>query len=128
MVFFTSDGSKQLSNHFKVREFSSKDGFPIVCISSELVEKLQQLRNAIGKPVIINSAYRSPEHNKAVGGATKSRHMLGCAADIVVRGMSPAAVAQAAKKIGFTGIIEYPKQGFTHVDVGRASPYYAVSK
>lgn len=82
----------------------------------ELVEKLQQLRNELGRPVIITSGYRTPEHNKRVGGASKSLHTLGQAADIVVSGVSSAQVAQAAEKVGFGGIGIYA--GFTHVDIG----------
>lgn len=43
---------------------------------------LQPLRNAYGKPIIVNSGYRSPELNKAIGGAKNSQHMRGQAADI----------------------------------------------
>jgi uncharacterized protein YcbK (DUF882 family) len=35
------------------------------------------LRDRLGKPLIVRSAYRSPEHNRAVGGATQSKHMDG---------------------------------------------------
>ena len=45
----------------------------------------------------INSAYRTPAHNKAVGGATGSQHVKGTAADIVVAGAAPLEVAQYAE-------------------------------
>lgn len=49
----------------------------------ELVEKvLDPLRELYGKPIYINSGYRCPELNKAVGGSNTSQHMTGCAADI----------------------------------------------
>ena len=48
-----------------------------------LVEKvLDPLRELYGKPIIVNSGYRSPEVNKAVKGAKTSQHVLGEAADI----------------------------------------------
>jgi len=37
----------------------------------EALDKLQTLRDRLGKPLIVNSAYRSPEHNRAVGGAPR---------------------------------------------------------
>jgi hypothetical protein len=48
-----------------------------------VAELLQVLRNKIGKPIIINSGYRSPELNARIGGAQNSDHMRGEAADII---------------------------------------------
>jgi hypothetical protein len=50
-------------------------------INEPALDKLQALRNRLGKPLIVRSAYRSPEHNRAVGGATRSKHMDGAAFD-----------------------------------------------
>lgn len=48
-----------------------------------LVENvLDPLRERYGKPIVVNSGYRCPKHNKEVGGATNSQHMKGEAADI----------------------------------------------
>jgi len=44
---------------------------------------LQPLRDGVGFPIIISSGYRSPKLNEAIGGATKSQHMKGQAADLV---------------------------------------------
>lgn len=50
----------------------------------KLIENvLDPLREAYGKPIKVNSGYRCPELNKAVGGSKTSDHMKGCAADIV---------------------------------------------
>lgn len=50
----------------------------------KLIENvLDPLREAYGKPIEVNSGYRCPELNKAVGGSKTSDHMIGCAADIV---------------------------------------------
>lgn len=43
---------------------------------------LQPLRDMYGRPIVVNSGYRCPELNKAVGGAKNSQHMTGQAADI----------------------------------------------
>ena len=48
-----------------------------------IVEVLDPLREAYGKPIRVTSGFRSPELNKAVGGSRTSDHMTGCAADIV---------------------------------------------
>ena len=55
------DGNKQLTKHFKVKEFACKDGSPVVFIDEYLYEILEILRNKLGKPVIITSGYRTPE-------------------------------------------------------------------
>lgn len=43
---------------------------------------LDPLREAYGKPIYVNSGYRCPALNKAVGGVSNSEHLIGCAADI----------------------------------------------
>ena len=51
----------------------------------------EEMRNEVGEyPIIINSGFRSPAVNKAVGGATMSNHLTGCAADIRCIGMEQA--------------------------------------
>ena len=49
---------------------------------------LQKVRDHFGKPVTVNSGYRSPELNKAIGGSTTSDHCKGMAADIEIPGVS----------------------------------------
>ena len=58
-----------------------------------LEELRQEWNNKYGEgnePIIINSAFRSPSINKAVGGVPTSNHLTGCAADIRVLGMEQA--------------------------------------
>ena len=57
---------------------------------------LESLRSLLGKPISINSAYRSPEVNAAIRGSKTSQHCHGTAADIRVAGMTP---DQVVKKI-----------------------------
>ena len=45
---------------------------------------LQPLREKLGKPIVINSGYRSPDVNKAVGGSATSAHRFGHAVDLIV--------------------------------------------
>lgn len=111
------NGTKYLSKNFKVKEFASQDGSDPIFISPELVEVLQKIRDHFGKPVVINSGYRTAKHNKAVGGATYSQHLYGTAADIQVSGVKPKDVAAYAETLlpstGGIGIYST----FTHVDV-----------
>ena len=50
-----------------------------------LIEQLDKIREKYGKPIYINSGYRSPELNAAVKGVSTSQHQLGCAADLDTR-------------------------------------------
>jgi zinc D-Ala-D-Ala carboxypeptidase len=54
-----------------------------------LAKFLEEIRRTLGRPIMINSAYRSPEVNKAIGSKPTSQHCLGCAADIRVPGLTP---------------------------------------
>ena len=81
---------------------------------------MQALRDRLGKPLIVRSAYRSPEHNRAVGGATRSKHMDGAAFDIAMSNHDPVAFEAAARAVGFDGFGFYPRSGFIHVDLGPA--------
>lgn len=72
--------------YFDTKEFESKDGakspFGETVVKPELVHLLNRIRERFGKPIIVNSAYRSPEHNADVGGVANSYHVQGLAADI----------------------------------------------
>jgi len=95
-------------------------GTGAIKINTEAMDKLQALRNRLGKPLIIRSAYRSPEHNRAVGGAPASKHMQATAFDIAMANHDPAAFEAAARAVGFLGFGYYPRSGFMHIDLGPA--------
>ena len=86
----------------------------------EALDKLQALRDRLGKPLIVRSAYRSPEHNRNVGGAPRSKHMDGTAFDIAMANHDPLAFEAAAREVGFLGFGFYPRSGFIHIDLGPA--------
>jgi uncharacterized protein YcbK (DUF882 family) len=109
--------SYKVSRNFTLGELASKDGSNIVLLHPALIIALQTIRDHVGKPIRVNSAFRSPAHNKAIGGASNSLHTLGLAADIVIDGMTPIEVASLANDMGLGGIKAYPT--FTHIDVGR---------
>ncbi len=84
-----------------------------------LAALLQEVKKAVGgKPVMINSAFRSKKVNDAVGSKDTSQHRLGCAADIRVPGMKPREVVEAciSAKVPFDQIIlEF--DSWTHISV-----------
>ena len=84
-----------------------------------LAKFLEQVRDALGgKPVIINSAFRSKQVNDAVGSKDTSQHRIGCAADIRVPGMTPDAVVKAIINagIGYDQVIrEFDR--WTHISI-----------
>ena len=97
-----------------------------------LVENvLDPLREKYGKPIRVNSGYRCPKHNLAVGGASRSQHLLGEAADIApvssFRVQDPgykdelARLVEIIKENGkFDQLIIYPS--FVHVSWKRFGP------
>lgn len=84
-----------------------------------LADFLEQVKVVLnGKPIIVNSAYRSKQVNDAVGSKDTSQHRLGCAADIRVPGVTPDAVVRAIIKsgIGYDQVIrEFDR--WTHVSI-----------
>jgi uncharacterized protein YcbK (DUF882 family) len=54
-----------------------------------LARFLEEVRRALGRPIMVNSAYRSPKVNEAIGSKSTSQHCMGCAADIRVPGLTP---------------------------------------
>jgi hypothetical protein len=83
-----------------------------------VAELLEQVRDLLGKPILVNSAFRSKPVNDAVGSRDTSQHRLGCAADIRVPGLTPKQVVQACidAKIPFDQIIE-EFDSWTHISV-----------
>lgn len=106
-----------MSNNFTVKEFACKDGSDTVVIDTELVNVLQKIRDYFGKPVIINSAYRTPAYNAKVGGSSSSYHVKGMAADIKISGISSVEIAYYAQTItDGVGAYYYAGADFVHVD------------
>lgn len=110
------DGNVKLSEHFTVKEFASHDGADTVLIDMLLIEYLEKIRAHFGKPIHINSGYRTPEHNAKVGGVKNSYHTKGRAADIVVQGVKSLDVARFAETFVCGGVGWYEAKSFTHID------------
>jgi uncharacterized protein YcbK (DUF882 family) len=109
-----------ITQNFKYSEFICKDGTEVPEIYKENMEvcatELQILREELGKPIIITSAYRTPEWNKKVGGKPNSYHLRMEAVDIKVKGMKPYDLAiWAARETNFNGI--GIADSFIHLDL-----------
>jgi putative chitinase len=84
-----------------------------------LAEFLETIKTVLGgKPIMVNSAFRSKAVNDAVGSKDTSQHRIGCAADIRVPGMTPDAVVKAIINagIGYDQVIrEFDR--WTHISI-----------
>jgi hypothetical protein len=117
----------QLSEHFTLAELTATDHRSLdntpdptaLANLTRLAEFLEQVREVLGgKPVMVNSAYRSKAVNDAVGSSDRSQHRLGCAADIRVPGMAPDAVVRAvmASKLAYDQVIR-EFDSWTHLSI-----------
>lgn len=88
-----------------------------------LLMALEQLRGTVGRPVIVTSAYRCTAHNRAVGGALNSKHILGEAADVRVKGVTGAQLETAALACELiTAIGRSDTANYIHIDVRKVAP------
>lgn len=132
----------QLTKNFTVAELSRSEAATRKGVDNtpppEAVENLralcekilQPLRDAMGKPMRVNSAYRGPEANAAVGGSKTSQHMTGEAADIEFDGFDNKLLAKKIVDMKLPVdqiILEFykpgdPNSGWVHVSHKRGGP------
>lgn len=109
--------------HFKKNEFTCKCGCGMNNISIELVKVLEEIRNHFGQPCTVTSGCRCKTHNARVGGVQGSRHVVGKAADIYVKGVSASTLLAYTKSLVSQGKLRYTytnnsnMNGVVHVDV-----------
>ena len=116
-----------LSPHFTLaeltvtdhREFDNSPTQEEISNLQRLAYLLEKVKDTLGgKPIMVNSAFRSKAVNDAVGSSDKSQHRLGCACDFRVPSMTPDAVVRAviAANLPFDQIIrEYDR--WTHISI-----------
>ena len=116
-----------LSDHFTLEELTHTDHRELDNTPNDLeIENLKRLAHFLeaikqvlgGKPIMVNSAFRSEAVNTAVGSKNTSQHRVGCAADIRVPGMTPDDVVKAVMRSG----LEYDQiirefDRWTHVSI-----------
>ena len=117
----------QLTEHFTLDELTHTDHRELDNTPNDaelenlkrLAEFLEQLKTVLGgKPIMVNSAFRSKQVNDAVGSKDTSQHRIGCAADIRVPGMTPDEVVRAviASDLGYDQVIrEFDR--WTHISI-----------
>lgn len=118
--------SKKLSEHFSEDEFWCRGQDQGTCncghsliIDPKLIELLEKLREITGGlPLYINSGYRCPVHNRAVGGVPNSQHALGTAADVARPShLSMEEFLWYVQQLPFDGVGVYYFSDFIHCDV-----------
>ena len=116
-----------LTKHFTIEELTHTDHRQFDNTPNEaemanlqrLAEFLEKVKAVLdGKPIMINSAFRSKQVNDAVGSRDSSQHRLGCAADIRVPGMTPNEVVKTliASGLGFDQVIR-EFDSWTHISI-----------
>lgn len=131
---------KRLTPNFKLSEFikpndgtrwTDNNASPLFEYRLKLLaQTLEKIRAVIDSPIIINSGWRSPQRNKAVGGADDSAHMKGYAADFQSPYINAPALAKAIQRIREEGVInydqliEYPKHVHISIDPRARGQYW----
>ena len=89
------------------------------CFKPQLVRTLKAIERHYGRPVVVTSGYRSPKHNRRVGGASGSRHTSCEAADVQIEGVSKWQLAKYLRSMpGRGGVGTYCHTESVHIDIG----------
>lgn len=110
--------------NFAPKEIASK-GDESLEVDEDALNKLQLLRDLMGCPLILNSAYRDRLHNARVGGAPRSMHKYGRAFDVRLGDFDKQDLLDYARAVGFTGIGFYGS--FLHIDTGKNRQWWSDS-
>lgn len=107
----------QLTPHFSVEEFKchhcGREGIDIA-----VPQALEKLRDIVGKPIVVNSGYRCPQHPVEAAKSEPGMHSKGKAADVHVVGMTARQLyAEAVKIPEFHGFGVDDEGGYIHVDI-----------
>ena len=119
MTILTKNFTLEELTHTDHREFSNEPNESERANLVRLAIFLEQVKDLLGgKPIMVNSAFRSKAVNDAVGSKDSSQHRVGCAADLRVPGMTPDEVVKAviASDLQFDQCIrEFDR--WTHISV-----------
>ena len=110
-----------IGEYFDKKEFACKDGCGFDEVSPRLVKVLDRTREILNRPLVITSACRCHDHNRAEGGKENSAHVKGLAADLKVNGarerfeVIEAALVAGIIRIGIA-------RDFVHIDIDSSKP------
>jgi putative chitinase len=115
----TQNFSLEELTHTDHREYDNTPNDAELENIKRLAEFLEEVKTLLGgKPIMVNSAFRSKAVNDAVGSKDLSQHRVGCAADLRVPGMTPDDVVKAviASNLGYDQVIrEFDR--WTHISI-----------
>jgi uncharacterized protein YcbK (DUF882 family) len=125
-VFTHPAPTQKISQYFTVSEFTRNNSRKFISqkhydACKSLALALDDVRETYKKPIIITSALRTPEQNKAAGGASSSMHLTTnetCAVDVIVQGVSNYKVFDDFNSSWLGGLGRY-SNGTTHFDLGK---------
>ncbi|MBT4137406.1 MAG: hypothetical protein HOE48_05790 [Candidatus Latescibacteria bacterium] len=122
--------SERLSDNFRLSEFVNptvQRGGTHAYVDAEIAQHIQLVRSGLGRALVLSSSFRSPEHNRSVGGATFSRHIYGDAVDVDVDQSRSDANARAqeifneAQDVGLNFVLPLSETSVTVNGVQRVS-------
>lgn len=126
-----TQGNVFCSPHTQVKEMACKDGTDKVLVDETLMSMIEKLFAKLNcKKYIISSGYRTPSHDKKVGGSGKGQHTLGKAVDACFydkqgKVIPAQIVCCAAQDLGFKGIANISaKYQYVHLDMRDSGRYY----
>lgn len=97
------------------------DKVEVSCLKPQLVRVLKSVERHYGRPVVVTSGFRSPKHNRRIGGASGSRHTSCEAADIQVAGVTKWQLAKYLRAMpGRGGVGTYCHTKSVHIDIGNS--------
>lgn len=125
------ESGRRVSENFGFAEFRTKGSKNVsfknhgIRVTRLQVASLQALRDLIGQPLFLLSTYRDPDHNRAIGGASRSQHLFGKGADIDRPRTGREITEAEARKCGFGGVgmlsSSRPGRDVIHVDTRASS-------
>lgn len=117
LIEVAARGGERLARDFQVKDLAAAGQSRYARISPELVAALQRLRERVGAPLTVLSAYRHPALNESLGGSASDPHLAGLAVDVKCAALSPLALARQALDVFGGQISVSASEGVLHLDI-----------